>query len=93
MDETRKRYVTAGILLGALTVGLVVLAKKTPRDQWADTLRRIATDALAVVKSRYGSSEPFILVEKTLERFEETGRETALSRAFHEAVEGKEHKG
>lgn len=92
MDETRKRYVYAGIILGAVTVGLTVLARKTPPDQWADTLRRIATDALGVIKSRYGSSETLNLVEKTLEKFEETGRETALSRAFHEAVEGEPHR-
>ena len=47
MDETRKRYVIAGVLVGTVTVGLVVLARKTPRDQWGETLRRVATDALA----------------------------------------------
>ena len=92
MDETRKRYIIAGVLVGAVTVGLVVLARKTPRDQWGDTLRRVAGDALAFAKERYGANEPIRLVEKTLEKFDETGRETALSRAFHEAVEHAQDK-
>jgi hypothetical protein len=92
MDESRKRTVYAGILLGAVSVGLVVLARKTPRDQWGETLRRIATDAVGYVKSRYGDSEPLAIVEKTLEKYEEQGRETALSRAFHEAVEHAHEK-
>ena len=87
MDETRKRYVVAGVLIGAVSVGLVVLARKTPREQWGPTLQRVAKDALALVRIRYGESEPLALVEQTLEKFEEAGEETALSRAFHETVE------
>jgi hypothetical protein len=87
MDETRKRYVLAGVLIGAVSIGLVVLARKTPREQWGATLQRVAKDALAVVRIRYGDSEPLVLVEQTLEKFEENGQETAVSRAFHEAVE------
>ena len=87
MDETRKRYMVAGILVGTVAVGLVVLARKTPPDQWAETLRRIAGDAVAFVKEHYGANEPVKLVEKTLEKYDESGRETALTRAFHEAVE------
>ena len=87
MDETRKRYIIAGILIGTVTVGLVVLARKTPREKWAETLRRIAGDAIDFVKEHYGASEPVKLVEKTLEKYDETGRETAVSRAFQEAVE------
>ncbi len=92
MDETRKRYIYAGILVGAVTVGLVVLARKTPRDQWGDTLRRVAGDALDFVKERYGANEPIRLVEKTLEKYDEKGQETALTRAFHEAVEHAHEK-
>ncbi len=87
MDETRKRYVVAGVLIGAVSVGLVVLARKTPREEWGPTLQRVVKDALAVVRIRYGESEPLALVEQTLEKFEEAGEETVLSRAFHESVE------
>lgn len=87
MDETRKRYVVAGVLIGAVSVGLVVLARRTPREQWGPTLQRVAKDALALVRIRYGESEPLALVEQTLEKFAEGNEETALSRAFHEAVE------
>ena len=86
MDETKNRYITAGIVVGAVTVGLVVLARKTPPDQWGETLRRIASDALDLVRARYGASEPVAVVEKTLEKFHETGRETTLSQAFEEAL-------
>lgn len=87
MDETRKRYVAAGVLIGAVSIGLVVLARKTPREQWGTTLQRVAKDALALVRIRYGEFEPLAIVEQTLEKFEESGEETALSHAFHEAVE------
>lgn len=93
MDETRKRRMMAGVLLGAVTVGLVVLARKTPRDQWGETLRRVATDAVAYIKERYGPSEPIALAEKALEKFEEREQETAVSRAFHQAVEQSQERG
>jgi len=92
MDETRKKYVLAGVLVGAVTVGLVVLSRRTPREEWVPTLRRIAGDALEVVKTRYGNTTPVALAEKTLETFDESGRETALSRAFAEAVEASKKK-
>jgi SLT domain-containing protein len=76
----------AGMLLGAVTVGLAVLARKTPPDQWGETLRRITTDAIAYVKSRYGTDETMALVEKTLEKYQDTARETTLSHAFSEAA-------
>lgn len=87
MDETRKRYVAAGIIVGAVTIGLAVLARRTPRDQWGETLRRIATDAVGLVKARYGSSEPIAIVERTLDNLKDAGEgETTLSRAFSDAV-------
>jgi hypothetical protein len=87
MEEGRKRYVTAGILVGAVVVGLTVLARKTPRDQWGETLGRVASDAVAFVRSRYGSSEPVVLVERTLAKLQEDGRgDTALTRAFAAAA-------
>lgn len=91
MDDSRKRHVVAGVLVGAVAVGLTVLARKTPRDQWGETLGRVAKDALGFIKSRYGNSDPIALVEKTLEKFEEKGEETALSRAFAEAVHQEPH--
>jgi C4-dicarboxylate-specific signal transduction histidine kinase len=71
MNEQRKRYITAGIIIGAITVGLAILARKTPRDQWGTTLSKIIRDVLALVKIRYGSNEAVVAVEKALERFDE----------------------
>ena len=70
MDEQRKRYLTAGVILGAITVGLAILARKTPRDQWGTTLSKIMRDVLGLVKSRYGNNEAVIVAEKALDRFE-----------------------
>jgi C4-dicarboxylate-specific signal transduction histidine kinase len=71
MNEQRKRYITAGVILGAITVGLAILARKTPRDQWGTTLSKIMKDVLGLVKTRYGNNEAVVVVEKALERFEE----------------------
>ncbi len=71
MNEQRKRYITAGIIIGAITVGLTILARKTPRDQWGTTLSKIMKDVLGLVKTRYGNNEAVIAVEKALERFDE----------------------
>ncbi|MES2463339.1 MAG: hypothetical protein V4671_22420 [Armatimonadota bacterium] len=71
MNEQRKRYITAGVIIGAITVGLAILARKTPRDQWGSTLSKIMKDVLALVKTRYGSNEAVVAVEKALERFDE----------------------
>lgn len=71
MDEQRKRYLTAGVIIGALTVGLAILARKTPRDQWGTTLSKIIRDILGLVKGRYGNNEAVVVVEKALDRFEE----------------------
>ena len=94
MDETRNRYILSGVLVGAVTVGLIVLARKTPPDQWASTLRRVAGDALHVVKERYGPENQVVgIAEKALDQFDESGEETALSRAFQEAVEKAHNNG
>ncbi|MBC8101683.1 MAG: hypothetical protein H7Z41_03750 [Cytophagales bacterium] len=71
MDEQRKRFLVAGIILGAITVGLAILARKTPRDQWGSTLSRIAKDVLGLVKNRYGSNEAVTTIEKALQRFDD----------------------
>jgi hypothetical protein len=68
MDEKRKRYVVAGVIVGTVTVGLVVLSRRTPRDKWGSTLLRVAKDGLSVIKSRYGDNEIVGLVEKSLDR-------------------------
>jgi len=92
-NETRKRYLFAGIILGTAAVGLTLLARRTPRDQWGETLGRIAKDALTLAKGRYGDSAPVALVEKTLERLQEDGAgETSVSRAFSEALQSQPHK-
>jgi hypothetical protein len=68
MDETRKRYLIAGAIVGAVSVGLVVLARKTPRDKWGETLGRIARDAIGLVKARYGNNEAVRMAESALDR-------------------------
>ncbi|MDX1934351.1 MAG: hypothetical protein SFU56_17245 [Capsulimonadales bacterium] len=68
MDETRKRYLLAGVVVGAVTVGLIVLSRKVPRDQWGDTLGRIGRDALGLVKSRYGDNEFVRMAERAIDK-------------------------
>jgi hypothetical protein len=68
MDETRKRYLIAGAIVGAVSVGLIVLARKTPRDKWGETLGRIARDAIGLVKARYGNTEAVRMAESALDR-------------------------
>mgnify|MGYP001244532489 CR=1 FL=1 len=70
MDETRKRYLATGIIVGAVCVGLAVLARRTPRDKWAETLARVAKDVLGVVKTRYGNSETVQIAERAIDRLE-----------------------
>ncbi len=73
MDEKKKKYIVAGVIVGTVTVGLVILAKRTPRDKWGSTLLRIAKDGLSVVKSRYGNNEIVGLVEKTIDQLQDSG--------------------
>ncbi|HVK05000.1 MAG TPA: hypothetical protein VM490_16105 [Armatimonadaceae bacterium] len=72
MDDSRKRYLAAGIVVGAVVVGVAVLARKTPRDRWAETLTRVAKDAVGVLKTRYGNSEPMQIAERAIARLEES---------------------
>jgi len=73
MDEKRKRIFTAGLILGAITIGLAVLFRKTPRDQWGNTLSRVGRDVLGFVKGRYGNNPAIAVMEKTLDRLEDAG--------------------
>jgi hypothetical protein len=68
LDETRKRYLVAGVVVGAVGVGLFVLAKKVPRDKWGETLGRIAQDGFSLVKARYGNNEAVRMAETALKR-------------------------
>src|SRR5690349_9973640 len=70
MDDTRKRYLAAGVIVGTVAVGLAVLYRRTPKDRWNETLNRIAHDAVGLLKSRYGGgSTPVLLAERALERW------------------------
>lgn len=69
MDEERKRRTLTGVVIGAAVVGLIVLARRTPREQWGDLAVRLAKDGLKIVRSQYGDSEPLRLVETQLDKF------------------------
>jgi hypothetical protein len=73
LDDNRKRYVVAGIVVGAVTAGLFVLAKKVPRDKWGETVGRIAKDGLSLVKARYGNNEAVKMAETALNRVLHSG--------------------
>ena len=70
MDDKRKRHLVAGVIVGAVSVGLIVLSRKTPRDQWWATLLRIVRDGLKLARGRYGSSELISASEGILDRLE-----------------------
>jgi hypothetical protein len=68
IDDTRKRYIMAGIVVGTVAVGLIVLSKKVPRDKWGETLGNIARDGLSLVKARFGNNEAVRMAETALNR-------------------------
>ena len=72
MDETRKRNLIAGIVVGAVAVGVIVLMRKTPREKWGDTFGKIAKDGLNLAKMRYGNNEIMRLAERTVDRMIES---------------------
>lgn len=71
MDEKRKRAITSGVIIGAIVIGLLVLAKRTPREKWAETLVRVARDVSRLARMRYGmvAGPLFDVAEQILERF------------------------
>lgn len=68
MDETRKRQLIAGIVVGAVTVGVIMILRRTPRGKRSATFGNIARDALKLVKARYGSNEVTRLAERAVDR-------------------------
>lgn len=71
MDEKRKRAMTTGVIIGAVTVGLAVLASRTPRDKWKITLVRVAKDGVRLARSRYRAVAPLLeLAEHALSHYE-----------------------
>lgn len=68
MDEKRKRMVIAGVVVGAVSVGLVLLSRRVPREKWGETLGRMAKDALGVARSFYGSNIAFRIADEALDR-------------------------
>ncbi|GAB4462997.1 MAG: hypothetical protein OHK0029_30910 [Armatimonadaceae bacterium] len=68
MDETRKRIVLTGAVIGAVVVGGVMLARLVPREKRGETLNRIGKDTLKFLKWRFGANVAFHLVEQMLDR-------------------------
>jgi hypothetical protein len=68
MDDKRKRMVVAGVVVGAVSVGLVLLARRVPREKWGETLGRMAKDALGVARSFYGNNIAFRVADEALNR-------------------------
>ncbi|MBC7805892.1 MAG: hypothetical protein H7145_07050 [Akkermansiaceae bacterium] len=73
MDEKRKRAMTTGVIVGAVAVGLLVLAKRTPREKWRETMVRVIRDGMRLARMRYGivAGPLFDVAERILERIEE----------------------
>ncbi len=70
MDEKRKRAITTGMIIGAVVIGLLVLAKRTPREKWGETLVRVARDVARFARMRYGivARPLFDVADSILER-------------------------
>ena len=73
MDEKRKRAMTFGLIIGAVVIGLLVLAKRTPREKWGETLVRVTRDVMRFARMRYGivARPLFDIAEQILERVED----------------------
>lgn len=68
MDDKRKRLLFAGLIIGTVTVGLVVLSRRVPRDKWGETLGKIAKDGLNIAKARYGDNIVINMAEQAIDR-------------------------
>lgn len=73
MDDKRKRALTAGVIIGAVIIGLLVLAKRTPREKWGETMVRVAHDVMRFARMRYGivAKPLFDVAEQIIERMGE----------------------
>lgn len=91
MDDKRKRYILAGVVVGSVAVGLVVLARRTPPGQWNETVLRFGRDAVDFARTRYGSNTYVLLAEKALEQFERRSAEDqqTVSPAVSEPVQSE----
>lgn len=80
MDETRKRNLTIGVLIGVVVAFLIVLTKRTPPEKRRATYLRASRDALRLAKLRYGvvAAPLFGLADHFLTHFE--GDDTASSK-------------
>jgi|GEM_PF-2158193 hypothetical protein len=68
MDEKRKRIILAGVIVGAVSVGLVVLSRRVPREKLGETLGHIGKDALKLVKMSFGNNFAVQMAERALEQ-------------------------
>lgn len=64
---------TAGLILGVIVFGLIVLARRTPREKWGETLVRVARDIMRFARMRYGivAKPLFDVAEHILDRLGE----------------------
>jgi hypothetical protein len=68
MDDKRKRLLFAGLIIGTVTVGLVVLSRRVPREKWGETLGKIAKDGLNIAKSKYGDNVVLQMAEQAIDK-------------------------
>ena len=73
MDDKRRPYFLAGLIIGTLGVGLALLAGRTPREQWGATLLRIMRDGLGLARVRYNNHPLVNVAEKAVDRISEEG--------------------
>ena len=72
MNESRKRNLTIGVVLGAILAFVLVLAKRTPPEKRRQTFARASRDGLRLARMRYGAvaAPLFSLAEHLIDRFD-----------------------
>ncbi len=72
MDDSRKRNLTIGVLIGTVIAFLLVITKRTPPEKRRATYLRATRDALRLARMRYGVvAAPFFgIADHFLTRFE-----------------------